>query len=169
MPAHLKLRIELERGHLGPGRSSCSNTSQPGSLAAAARAMKMSYKRAWELLAATNEMFTEPVSVSLPGRNMGGSTQLTPFGERVIALYRAVERRAAHATTCRGAARAQRGEPPATPNRSSTRRRGNGLSPGVSSIAARDRECAGIERHRFDQAPHAHARPRARAGPPIRA
>ena len=48
-------------------------------------------------LRCTNQMFAEPVSVSLPGRNVEGSTQLTPFGERVIALYRAVERRAGHA------------------------------------------------------------------------
>jgi molybdate transport system regulatory protein len=56
--------------------------------------MGMSYKRAWELLAALNTMFEEPVAVTLPGNNVGAGTQLTPFGERVIALYRAVERRA---------------------------------------------------------------------------
>ncbi len=99
MPAHLTLRIELERGWLGHGKVELlEHIARTGSLAAAARAMKMSYKRAWELLAATNEMFTQPVSVSLPGRNVGGSTQLTPFGKRVIALYRAVERRAGYAT-----------------------------------------------------------------------
>lgn len=99
-PAHLKLRIELAHGHLGPGKIELlENIVSQGSLAAAARAMQMSYKRAWELLAATNEIFNEPVAVSLPGRNTEGSTQLTPFGERVIALYRTVERRAAHATS----------------------------------------------------------------------
>lgn len=98
-PAHLKLRVELERGHLGPGKIELlEHILCEGSLAAAARAMQMSYKRAWELLAATNEMFAEPVAISLPGRNVEGSTQLTPFGERVIALYRAIERRASHAT-----------------------------------------------------------------------
>ena len=98
MPAYLTLRIELERGRLGHGKIELlEHIARTGSLAAAARAMDMSYKRAWELLAVTNEMFTEPVSVSLPGRNVEGSTQLTPFGERVIALYRAVERRAGHA------------------------------------------------------------------------
>lgn len=95
LTAHLKLRIELDRGHLGPGKIELlEHILREGSLAAAARAMKMSYKRAWELLAATNDIFTEPVAVSLPGRNTEGSTQLTPFGERVITLYRAIERRA---------------------------------------------------------------------------
>jgi len=95
MPASLTLRIELERGWLGHGKVELlEHIARTGSLAAAARSMQMSYKRAWELLAAMNEMFMEPVSVSLPGRNVGGSTQLTPFGQRVIALYRAIERRA---------------------------------------------------------------------------
>ena len=99
-PAHLKLRIEFERGHLGPGKIELlENIVSQGSLAAAAREMQMSYKRAWQLLAATNEIFNEPVAVSLPGRNTEGSTQLTPFGARVITLYRTVERRAAQATT----------------------------------------------------------------------
>lgn len=98
MAAYLTLRVELARGRLGHGKVELlEHIARTGSLAAAARAMDMSYKRAWELLAVTNEMFIEPVSVSLPGRNVEGSTQLTPFGERVIALYRAVERRADHA------------------------------------------------------------------------
>ena len=98
VPAHLTLRVELERGWLGHGKIELlEHIARTGSLAAAARAMQMSYKRAWELLAATNELFTEPVSVSLPGRNVEGSTQLTSFGKRVVALYRAIESRATRA------------------------------------------------------------------------
>lgn len=100
MSGRLTLRIELGRGRLGPGKVELlEKISQTGSLAAAARAMEMSYKRAWELLSTMNDMFVEPVAVSLPGRNLQGSTQLTTFGERVIALYRAIERRAQHSTT----------------------------------------------------------------------
>ncbi len=99
MSATLTLRIEFERGWLGHGKVELlEHIARTGSLAAAARSMQMSYKRAWELLAATNELFIEPVSVSLPGRNVEGSTQLTPFGERVVALYRAIEKRASRAT-----------------------------------------------------------------------
>lgn len=99
MPACLKLRVDLERGWLGHGKVELlEHIARTGSLAAAARAMDMSYKRAWELLAATNELFTEPVTFSLPGRNVQGSTQLTPFGKRVITLYRTVERRAHRST-----------------------------------------------------------------------
>ncbi len=100
MPARLTLRIELDRGRLGHGKVELlEHIGRCGSLAAAARELQMSYKRAWELLAATNEMFAEAVTVSLPGRNVEGSTQLTAFGERVIALYRAIEKRATQATT----------------------------------------------------------------------
>jgi molybdate transport system regulatory protein len=96
--ARLVLRIELDGGRLGHGKIELLEAiGATGSLAAAARTLGMSYKRAWELLAAANELFSEPVAHSLPGRNVAGSTQLTPFGERVIALFRAVERRAAHA------------------------------------------------------------------------
>ena len=98
-PARLKLRIEFERGHLGPGKIELlENIVAKGSLAAAAREMGMSYKRAWELLAATNDIFDEPVAVSHPGRNIEGGTRLTPFGERVIRLYRAAQRKAAECT-----------------------------------------------------------------------
>jgi molybdate transport system regulatory protein len=93
------LRIELDSGRLGHGKIELLEHIREGqSLAAAARAMDMSYKRAWELLSALNEMFDEPVAVSHPGRNVAGATALTPFGERLIALFRALERRAEQAT-----------------------------------------------------------------------
>lgn len=99
MRAELKLRIDLPRGRLGHGKVELlEHIGATGSLAGAARRMSMSYKRAWELLAATKELFAEPVTVTHPGRNVEGSTQLTPFGERIVALYRAIERRAVHST-----------------------------------------------------------------------
>jgi molybdate transport system regulatory protein len=96
----LSLRIDLASGRLGPGKVVLlEEIGRRRSLAAAARALEMSYKRAWELLALLNEMFDAPVAIARPGRNLDGSTELTPFGERVIALYRAVERRATQAAS----------------------------------------------------------------------
>ncbi len=98
MNARISLRIDLPAGRLGPGKVELLEyIAREGSLAAAARAMGMSYKRAWALLAELNGLFEEPVAVTLPGRNVGGGTALTPFGERVAALYRAIERRSAQA------------------------------------------------------------------------
>lgn len=95
MPARLRLRIELDAGRLGPGKIELlERIASERSLAGAARAMGMSYKRAWELLTELNTMFDTPVAVTQPGRNVGGGTEITAFGERIVALYRAIERRA---------------------------------------------------------------------------
>jgi molybdate transport system regulatory protein len=94
----LSIRVDLETGRLGPGKIALlEGIEAEGSLAAAARVLGMSYKRAWQLLAELNAMFDEPVAVTAPGRNVGGGTQLTAFGRRVVALYHAIERRAAQA------------------------------------------------------------------------
>jgi molybdate transport system regulatory protein len=91
----LSMRIDFAAGRLGPGKVALLEAiGRLRSLAAAARDLGMSYKRAWELLTVLNAMFDEPVAVAHPGRNRDGSTDLTPFGARVVALYRAVERRA---------------------------------------------------------------------------
>lgn len=96
--SRLSLRIDFAGGRLGPGKVELlEHIARAGSLAAAARAMGMSYKRAWDLLAELNAMFETPVAVTQPGRNVGGGTALTPFGDRVVALYRAIERRSAEA------------------------------------------------------------------------
>ena len=69
------------------------------SLAAAARALDMSYTRAWQWLVVLNAMFEQPVALTHPGRNVDGSTELTPFGERVITQYCAIESHATQAAS----------------------------------------------------------------------
>lgn len=91
----LSLRIDFDAGRLGPGKVELlEHIARERSIAAAARAMNMSYKRAWELVDTMNQMFLEPVVTTQPGRNTAGATEVTPFGLRVVALYRAAERRA---------------------------------------------------------------------------
>jgi len=87
----LTIRIDFDADRLGHGKVAL--LEEIGRL----RSLAMSYKRAWELLGMLNAMFEQPVAIAHPGRNLEGSTDLTPFGERVIALYRAMERRATHA------------------------------------------------------------------------
>ncbi|MDB6083112.1 MAG: ModE family transcriptional regulator [Gammaproteobacteria bacterium] len=62
-----------------------------GSLSEAARQMRMSYRRAWLLLADLNTSFEEPVALASTGGRGGGGAVLTPFGERLIAGYRKME------------------------------------------------------------------------------
>lgn len=118
----LAIRIYFDDGHLGPGKIELlEHIGRERSIAAAARAMQMSYKRAWALVDTMNRMFNEPVVITQPGRNTAGSTDVTAFGRRVVALYRAVERRASAATdtalgelnsAARSMSRATRRSPP---------------------------------------------------------
>ncbi|QFR35057.1 LysR family transcriptional regulator [Ancylobacter sp. TS-1] len=68
-----------------------------GSILSAAKKMGMSYRRAWLLVDEIGRNFREPVVETHPGRRGHGS-ELTPFGERLIALYRSIERSSADAS-----------------------------------------------------------------------
>lgn len=96
----LTFRIDFEGGdRLGPGKIALlEQIREHGSISAAARAMDMSYRRAWLLVESLNEIFDEPAVQTRIGRTEGGGAVLTPFGERLIALYRAMERGVATAT-----------------------------------------------------------------------
>jgi molybdate transport system regulatory protein len=95
----MRLRL-VWRGALvmGPGRADLlAGIAARGSIAAAGRAMGMSYKRAWALVEAMNETFSAPVVLAAKGGAGGGGAQLTPLGERVLAAYRQVQAAAAAA------------------------------------------------------------------------
>jgi molybdate transport system regulatory protein len=62
-----------------------------GSLSQAARAMRMSYRRAWLLLADLNQSFDEPVALTSTGGRGGGGVILTTFGRRLVSGYRKME------------------------------------------------------------------------------
>jgi len=62
-----------------------------GSISRAAKAVPMSYKAAWDAIDAMNNLAESPLVVSSVGGRQGGGTHLTPYGARLIAMYRAVE------------------------------------------------------------------------------
>ncbi|MET0281934.1 MAG: winged helix-turn-helix domain-containing protein [Steroidobacteraceae bacterium] len=77
---------------VGPGKIGLlEGIERTGSLSAAARALGMSYRRAWLLLHSTNEGFQLPVVELSVGGKDGGGTRLTDFGRRLIADYRSFE------------------------------------------------------------------------------
>lgn len=77
---------------LGPGKADLlAQIRDTGSIAAAGRAMGMSYKRAWSLVEEMNAAFREPVVLSARGGASGGGAQLTATGEAVLAGYRRIE------------------------------------------------------------------------------
>ena len=81
---------------LGPGKILLlERIMETGSISAAGRRLKMSYRRAWLLVDAMNRMFTEPVVIAAMGGVHGGGAEVTDFGRRLIETYRAVEKRVA--------------------------------------------------------------------------
>lgn len=87
------IRIDFTDGcSIGPGKIALLEwIDRTGSLSAAGRSLGMSYRRAWLLLHSVNDSFSEPsVTFSVGGRD-GGGAQLTLFGRKLIANYRAFE------------------------------------------------------------------------------
>ncbi|HSO06918.1 MAG TPA: LysR family transcriptional regulator [Pelomicrobium sp.] len=83
---------------IGPGKANLLEAIEArGSISAAARAMGMSYRRAWDLVATMNASFVQPVVDTATGGAHGGGARLTPFGEDVLRRYRAMEERARRA------------------------------------------------------------------------
>lgn len=81
---------------IGPGKASLlENIHSMGSISAAARAMRMDYKRAWLLLDSINQAFRAPAVERLTGGHGGGGATLTPFGQELLARYRRLEAEAA--------------------------------------------------------------------------
>ena len=95
MPS-LSLRIDLDpEGRIGPGKIDLlEQIAALGSISAAARAMDMSYKRAWDLVGELNCLFGRPLVSAQSGGRRGGGATLTPFGMTVVTRFRAIERAA---------------------------------------------------------------------------
>jgi molybdate transport system regulatory protein len=93
MKPHTHIRLDFSGTcSLGPGKIGLlEGIERTGSLSAAARALGMSYRRAWLLLHSTNEGFSEPVVELSVGGKDGGGTRLTDFGRRLVADYRRFE------------------------------------------------------------------------------
>ena len=83
---------------MGPGKARLlALIDSTGSISAAARAMGMSYRRAWQLVEAINGSFNRPVVVKAVGGKRGGGAAVTAFGREIVALYRRMEERASSA------------------------------------------------------------------------
>ncbi len=63
---------------------------ETGSIAAAARAVGMSYKGAWDAVAALNRMTAKPVVIAEQGGTGGGGAQITAHGRRLLNFYQSL-------------------------------------------------------------------------------
>jgi molybdate transport system regulatory protein len=89
----VRFRVDFGSGcSIGIGKIELlEGISRSGSLSEAARQMRMSYRRAWLLLADLNASFDQSVAQTSTGGRGGGGVVLTPFGELLIAGYRKME------------------------------------------------------------------------------
>ncbi|MGJ7916035.1 TOBE domain-containing protein [Massilia sp. LXY-6] len=80
--------------HLGgPGRITLlAKIGECGSITQAAKAIRMSYKAAWDAIDAMNNLAGEPLVERLAGGKGGGGTRLTARGAQLVANFRLIER-----------------------------------------------------------------------------
>jgi molybdate transport system regulatory protein len=95
----LSIRLDLVSGaRIGPGKVLVlEEIARSGSISAAGRALRMSYRRTWELVEELNRSLGTPVVETAAGGSGGGGTVLTRAGKAVIERYRAIEVDTAHA------------------------------------------------------------------------
>ena len=79
---------------LGKGRVELlKHIEATGSISKAAKAMKMSYKAAWDAVDAMNNALGTPVIESAVGGSKGGGSHLTEAGRRLIEHYKTLDER----------------------------------------------------------------------------
>ena len=83
----MSIRIDLENGdRIGPGKIALLEAIRmTGSISAAARALDMSYRRAWLLVEEINHALREPAIVAETGGRRGGGSVVTRVGEEELA------------------------------------------------------------------------------------
>jgi molybdate transport system regulatory protein len=83
-------------GAFGPGKAALlEQIAAEGSISKAAKAMDMSYSRAWQLVDSMNKHFRKPLVEPKTGGRKGGGAALTRAGEEVLSVYRKMEQRLA--------------------------------------------------------------------------
>ncbi len=91
----IKPRIRILAGDeiaLGPGKIDLLEAiERNGSISKAARDIRMSYKRAWDMVDTMNRCFKQPLVEGAAGGKGGGGARLTPLGVRMARLYRDME------------------------------------------------------------------------------
>ena len=91
--SRLILRVDLASGaRIGPGKVALlEEIARSGSISAAGRVLRMSYRRAWELVEDLNRHLGTPVLATASGGTGGGGARLTEAGLTLVAEYRALE------------------------------------------------------------------------------
>lgn len=76
------------KAFLGAGRVELlKKIDEAGSIHGASKAIKMSYKAAWDMLKDMNELAIKPILEKQTGGKGGGGTKLTPYAYELIEIY----------------------------------------------------------------------------------
>ncbi len=90
-----RFRIRVTTGAsiaIGPGKIELLEAIRDTrSITAAAKAMGMSYRRAWMLVDELNKSLKSPAVASVIGGGTGGGSELTATGQQVVEVYRRIE------------------------------------------------------------------------------
>ena len=96
----LKVKIQIYCGTeiaMGPGKADLLDALiKYGSISAAAKAMGMSYRRAWMLVDAMNRCWSGPLVDAVAGGGHERGARVTALGEEVLRRYRAMSASADH-------------------------------------------------------------------------
>lgn len=89
-----KIWIDKDNKHfLGSGRIELlENIDNLGSISKAARAMKISYKTAWDYINEMNNLSDEPLIKTSIGGKAGGGAFLTDKGKELVIFYKSIEK-----------------------------------------------------------------------------
>lgn len=95
----LSIRINLgKNARIGPGKIALlEEVEKKGSISGGGRALKMSYRRAWELIEEMNQTLGIAVVETATGGAGGGGAMLTDAGREIVSQYRELEEEAAKA------------------------------------------------------------------------
>ena len=97
-PCMIGLTIRIDFGKeaaIGPGKARLLEAvDASGSIRGAARAMGMSYRRAWMLIQDMEAVMGASVIAAATGGQRGGGASLTMLGRELLKNYRLIEKRA---------------------------------------------------------------------------
>lgn len=100
MEGELKAKLQLQGGaggRVGAQRIALLKAiAETGSITAAARQAKVSYRGAWDAVQALNGLFARPLVETHAGGREGGAAMVTPAGNALILAYARLDRELAH-------------------------------------------------------------------------
>jgi molybdate transport system regulatory protein len=92
----LKLKLQIFCGSeiaMGPGKADLLDSiAASGSISAAAKAMGMSYRRAWLLVDVMNRCWNGALVEAVAGGSHERGARVTPLGHEVLRQYRALQK-----------------------------------------------------------------------------